>query len=339
MNHESPHNILLSICLPTYNQPEEVSAFLKSVVPQLTEEVEVVIWDDSPARATEEAIKKYTEKGCIRYFRGVESGLKGIDYAVIGLLKEAKGKYAWTFGDEILEAGAIARVLSLLKEYPDLALIWVNSRSQECDAVAVDFGGDKFFRDADEVLEQIGTELSFISATIFNRAKALQGAASAEKYISTTFVHIYFVLTAISRGGRYYLLHHPYVVSPTKGDAFNFNFNKDVFKVYADDLYRIMTSTDFKGRLGRRAIRKALAVQLGGLWRGILVARARGITANLGSSSPKIPLLLKHFWSYPETWIAVPLLLLPHSIDRVLYRIYKKIFRRTRAPRHVWKGH
>lgn len=337
MNHR---DILLSICLPTYNQPEAVVAFLESVVPQLTDEVEIVIWDDSPARATEEAVRKYQPRsGHIRYFRGVESGLKGIDYAVIGMLKEAKGKYAWTFGDEVLEKGAIAKVLALLKQYSDIALIWVNSRSQECAAVAVDFGGDKFFRDADEVLEQIGTELSFISATIFDRKKALEGITLAEKYIGTTFVHIYFVMTAISRGGQYYLLSYPYVVSPTKGDEFNFNFNKDVFKVYADDLYRIMTSTDFKGRLGRRAIRKALAVQLGGLWRGILVARARGITTNLGSPSPKIPLLLKHFWSYPETWIAVPLLLLPHSVDRALYRIYKKIFRRTRAPRHVWKGH
>lgn len=335
MSYETNENILLSVCLPTYNQPEAVAAFLESAMPQLTPEIEIVIWDDSPGVMTEEVVKRYTEEGRVRYFRGLERGLKGIDYAVIGLLREAKGKYVWTFGDEILEAGAIARVRSLLKEHPDLALIWVNSRSQECAAVAVDFGGDKFFRDADEVLEQIGTELSFISATIFNRAKALQGAASAEKYISTTFVHIYFVLTAISRGGQYYLLHHPYVVSPTKGDEFNFNFNKDVFKVYADDLYRIMTSVDFRGRLGRRAIRKALAVQLGGLWRGILVARARGITANLGSFSPKIPLLLKHFWSYPETWIAVPLLLLPRWLDRALYRVYKKIFMRTRAPRHL----
>lgn len=325
-SHTQNGNILVSICLVTFNQPEAILAFLESAVPQLTNETEIVIWDDSPSRETEKEVKKFAHVKNIIYFRGVTDGLAGIDRAVIATLKNARGKFAWTFGDEILEAGAIQKVLSVIKKYPDLVFIFMNSRSSGYDSTAFNFTSDRFFRDANDVLETIGTELSFISATIFDRKKALEGAGSAEKYIGTSFVHSYFVLTAMSHDGLLYCVSHPFVVAcSTKPDDFAFNFNKDVFKVYIIDLFQIFNSPDFKGCFSRASIRVALADMFGGIWRGVLVARARGITANLGSNSPKIRPIVRNFWSYPEILIAVPLLALPRSVDRLLYRFYKKL--------------
>src|ERR1051325_4519787 len=129
VREEAPRNMLLSICLPTYNQPKAVHDFLESVASQLTPEVEIVIVDDGRGNATEEIVKKYKDIGRIVYAKGEGGGgLDGIDRAVVATIEKAQGKYVWTFGDEVLEPGAIEKVTKLLKTNPDIALVWMNSR-------------------------------------------------------------------------------------------------------------------------------------------------------------------------------------------------------------------
>lgn len=325
---DQPSEILLSICFPTYNQPEAATAFLESVRPQLTPEVEILILDDSPDECTRKAVAPYLDDR-IQYSRGEGGSLKGLDRALLVLLERARGRYVWTFGDEILENGAIQKILSLLKTHPDLSLIWVNSRDENNTSIAFDFKEDRFFRDADEMIEVIGMELTFISATVFNRAKALKGLRLAEKYIGTTYVHIYLVLTAMSQGGRFYFVNHPYVVGVVKPPEFQYNFNKNVFKVTTEDLFRVVNSPDFKGKFSRKSIRRFLSVQFGRIWRGVLVARALGHKNDYASFSSKISTFLKYYWNFPEIFLAVPLLCFPPFLDRFFYRLYRKIFSKT----------
>ena len=59
-------NIILSICLATYNQPDKVERFFESLIPQLTLEIasqiEIVVRDDSAGLETENLIKNYSKK-------------------------------------------------------------------------------------------------------------------------------------------------------------------------------------------------------------------------------------------------------------------------------------
>lgn len=52
------NNILLSICILTYNQFEKIKRFLLSIESQITPEIEIVIQDDS----TDDKSKKLVEK-------------------------------------------------------------------------------------------------------------------------------------------------------------------------------------------------------------------------------------------------------------------------------------
>ena len=201
---------LLSICIPTYNQPEAAKRLLENIAPQLTSEVEVVVRDDSTNSETERIVKEFQKKFLIRYFHGKKGGL---DVAIIFLTQEAKGKYVWWFGDDLMDDGAIDAVLDKIRRYPNISLLYVNSRQTTDKIPSLKFGQDDFFKSRDEVIEEVVDMLGFITATILKRDEAISGIEEAEKRIGTAWVCLYLVLHVLSQGGRYYFLSKPYVLS------------------------------------------------------------------------------------------------------------------------------
>ena len=101
---------LLSICIATYNQPQEMTSLLSSLEKQVTPEVEVVIRDDSPNEETRKIIEQYQKSFPIRYIKGEKIGL---DRVIIDITKKATGKYVWWFGDDELVDGAVEYILEI----------------------------------------------------------------------------------------------------------------------------------------------------------------------------------------------------------------------------------
>ena len=52
------NSIKLSLCIPTYNRPEEFKRMLSGVLPQLNNQVEVVVRDDSQTPETKNIFDK-----------------------------------------------------------------------------------------------------------------------------------------------------------------------------------------------------------------------------------------------------------------------------------------
>ena len=315
------NNILLSICIPTYNQPQKVKRLLKSLLPQISPEVEIIVCDDSSNFETENIIKEYLGKTSIKYkYFKKEKG--GLDRAIIFLTKEAKGRYVWWLGDDVLSEGAIKKVLWLIKQYLDISFIYVNSGSFNNSQPALKLGEDKFFKDKNQVLEEITDLLGYISATIFKREKAFSGIELSKKHIGSAWVCLYLILYVISQEGRFYYLSKPYVLGdaklPDKPSWY------DGFQVFAVNFFYIIQ--EFKDKFDKRSIKKALADNFHGIWKGIFVYRAKGYTTGLGSRTPKLPILFKLYWNFFEFWIALPFLILPRFIVRPMYKIYKLFF-------------
>jgi hypothetical protein len=70
-----------------------------------------------------------------------------------------------------------------------------------------------------------------------------------------------------------------------------------------------------------------LANKFGRAWRAVIVERALGFHTGFASPSPKIKKMAKLYWSYPEFYIALPLMLMPRPILRMFYVLYKGIIR------------
>lgn len=322
-----PNKTILSICLPTYNQPDSVRAFFLSVQHQLTPEVEILIRDDSPNDETSAIVKELSARlpVSIRYFKGEKSKVGGYDKALLFLTKQAAGKYVWWYGDDVMAGDAIARIISLTKKHPNLSFIWLNARdiNNEKDP-GFDLGGDKLFKSGSEIFATNVGLLGFPSATVLKREEALGGIDGAEKFIGTTLVGYYLVLHVISQNREACFIQEPCLLSHPKpaGEVRWY----DSFEVHAVNYHII--AQEFKNKFDHNSFKKGLADQFGRIWRAVIVERALGLKTGFASFSPKIVPMTKLYWSYPEFWIALPLFLTPRFVLKFFYRIYKVVFKK-----------
>ena len=311
MERTSP---ILSICLMTYNQPEATLRFLKSISAQITSEVELVIKDDSSNDETEKIVNEFKKKIPIRYFHGEK---KGIDYAVIFLTENARGKYIWWFGNDVMREGAIGEISNILKKNSEISFLLANYQAYNNSEPAYLQKNDFFFKNRNEVLEFAVGNLGFITVTIFEREKAITGIEKSKKYLKSAFVNLYLVLHVLSQEGKLYFLSTPYIENyPNLPDEVNPNG----FEVFGVNLFNIVS--EFRGKFSRRSMRKMLAKNFSYVWRGVLVRWVTGYESPKGIRWQ----MFKIYWSFPEFWLAFPALISPLWLNKLFYQIYKIFF-------------
>lgn len=131
---------LVSIGIPTYNNPEGLRRTLQSVANQTYKEIEVIVSDNcSPGEETQKVIQEFTErKFTFQHYRQSEN--KGATFNFKFLLKKATGKYfVWAADDDewdntFIETG----VKSLLEN--DFFQAWF------CSYDVVDMSGRLFMK-------------------------------------------------------------------------------------------------------------------------------------------------------------------------------------------------
>ena len=226
-----------------------------------------------------------------------------------------------------MRPGAIARVLDLVKRHPQISFIWANFDYANAGAPAV-MREDGFFRNGDEVIETLGTNIGLLSTLIFHRASAMPALDLAKKHIvGFSFAGLVPIFHILSGTGKFYFLRGPYVLcNPISLDEIKQITTKtgiiknEAFNVYGVDFYSIVK--EFDGKFSRRAIRKILTVNFASLWRGMLVGWVGGWDTPRG----KLWKMFRLYWSFPEFWIAFPAFLMPLWLSRWLYKIYKIFF-------------
>jgi glycosyltransferase involved in cell wall biosynthesis len=323
-------SIKLSLCIPTYNRPEEFRRMFSNVISQITDDVEVVIRDDSNTSETKNIFDELVRGRNInkQYHVGEKIGL---DAASLFLIECAKGEFVWLFSDddELLDDG-IAEVLSIINANPDLSAIWANFDSDLPSGIAVKNKESGFFQSGSELLEVVGTGIGLISTQIFRRKEGLLGFEIAKKYIlGFSFVSTAVYLSVIAGPGRSYFLNGPYILChPTTPDEIIKITNRtgeiinNGFRVYGVEFHNIVR--EFDGKFNPKSIRKLLSVNFGSLWRGMVVGYAGG----WDTPRNKRLQMLKIYWSYWECWIALTLLCLPRFLIKIFYKIYKIFYTR-----------
>ena len=328
----------LSICLPTYNQADELEKLLNSILPQVTSEVEIVVRDDSTNSDTENLVREFSRRVPIRYFHGVK---EGIDKAVIFLVEQARGDFVWWIGDEIVLPGGVGKVLKVINDHPDTSFIWANFFISQTKKLTIDLPESGFFKDRDEILDKAVVGLGFISATIFRRNLAMTGIEGSKKYFGTEFSNLYLILHVLSQPGKYYYIREPVIVNyPATVDELkkatvkNGEIHNRAFEVFGLSFSEILRQ--FEGPFSSSAVNMAIKRSFGQTWRGMLVSWVGGWDTPKG----KRIRMLKYFWKFPEAWVAFVAFLIPLPINRVLFKIYKIFFsqRRFRFGKNRWKG-
>lgn len=111
---------IISIIIPVYNRENYVSRLLKSLIPQLSNEMEVIIVDDGSTDKTLQVCENFArEVPCIRVIQKQNGGVSSARN--LGLDK-AKGLYiSFVDSDDELEIDAYKKLINIVKSYqPDI---------------------------------------------------------------------------------------------------------------------------------------------------------------------------------------------------------------------------
>lgn len=325
---ENEKSFLLSICVPTYNRPEELSRMLDGLLPQLNQNVELVFRDDSSNSDTQEVIRSRLEESqnCYQYYKGEKIGL---DAASLFLLQKAKGDFVWYFSDDDeVDSSAVKEILKIISNNPNLSSIWVNFYNDLAQKIAINDQASRLVKDGSEILDIVGNALGLVSTQIFRRELGLNGLNLATRHIKGfSFASTAIFLFVLAESKYHYFSAKPLIiVHPTTVEEIKTITTKTGsvvnpgFEVYGVNFYEIVR--EFDGKFPSKSIRKLLARNFLSTWKGMYVGWIGGWDTPKGKKMK----MLRYYWSYPTFWIAIFLFNLPVWLNRFFYRCYKVFF-------------
>lgn len=193
--------IRLSICIATFKRGDYIGETLASIVPQLTDEVEVVVFDGASPDDTAAVVAGLAaDHPQLRYVRAGRNS--GVDADFDKAVDLATGEHVWLFtDDDTLAPGAVAAVLAeLANGNPDLLVVDAEVRDINLDRVfeqsRLKVEGRRDYRpeDRDVFMADAGNALSFIGCVIIRRSAWLARERAA--YYGTLFVHVGVIFQA-----------------------------------------------------------------------------------------------------------------------------------------------
>lgn len=241
----------LSICIPTYNRAEYISATLDSILNQCCEGVEVVISDNASVDNTEIIIEEYIKKfSNIKYIRQ-EINL-GADLNFLEVVKHANGKYCWLLGsDDHLVDGSLGLVLNEITECND---IYIGNRIN-CDRFMKPINTECFvnhnnnlhynltnrneFIDYLNKSNSLAATFSYLSSIIFKKSK-WDNTIFDISFNGCAYSHVFMLFSFIEQGAKLKYVNSALVYNRGGNDSFLTNKKLDRFLLDIDGYIKII---------------------------------------------------------------------------------------------------
>lgn len=207
--------MFISICIPSYNRAEFLAPLLNSIYEQSyakgNDDFEVIICEDvSPQR--EQIISEYNkfiESNNVKNLRLVlnEENL-GYDKNLRNCISQAQGKFCMIMGnDDLLNAGALDTVVSVLKTNPDIVLAtrayaWFKDDPEKlCDTVR-HLPESKLFEPGLDAIRFFFRRVGVISGFIVNAKMACDIAT--DRFDGHLYYQMYLAGMLLTQGQGYY---------------------------------------------------------------------------------------------------------------------------------------
>ncbi len=231
------NDVLLSICIPTYNREQYLSSTLDSIVSQLDDctrnRVEICISDNASLDGTESLVAEYKIKHPhIVYHRWQEN--MGADRNYLKVAEIASGEYCWLFGsDDVMVDGAIRLVISELETKPDIVvyeraesdhLLSGEPVSSSWTALPGNYDFDSL-RERSHFLNYIsscrsfGGLFSYLSVIVFSN-KRWRSIAHKDRFVGSAYVHVHILLEMLRQGAVFHYRHTVVVLCRMGNDSF-----------------------------------------------------------------------------------------------------------------------
>lgn len=158
--------VLLSICIPTYNRCDLLRENLIRLVRQVDEvlesKVEILVSNNSSTDETDKMVKALICDGKQIIYNKNKENL-GPDKNFLKCIDLARGEYVWILGDDdYLKDGAIKKVISILQNN-QLGLLHIQTGDQNNDLIC------NVYNSQEDFLKDVSFWLTYISGNIFNK--------------------------------------------------------------------------------------------------------------------------------------------------------------------------
>lgn len=166
----------LSIAIPTYNRVYFLKETLKSILPQMAPQLEIVISDNGSTDNTLEMLKEYPQVRVV----GFKSN-QGIDHNIVNVIQCSLGEYVFLFSDDdILLPFSLDKILEEIETMSPV-MICLNhfafkNHNLNCRQPPFLSTKRKRFSSGSAFFKSAG--LGFLSSLIFKRQEALQYVSS-----------------------------------------------------------------------------------------------------------------------------------------------------------------
>jgi glycosyltransferase involved in cell wall biosynthesis len=184
----------LSICIATYNRAGYIGETLDSILPQLDEDIELLVVDGASTDNTENIVRAYAKKKSnIRYIRLSKKG--GVDQDYDKSVEFARGEFCWLFtDDDLLKPGAISAVVEAIKTGYGFIVLNAEVRNNDLSVILqsrrVSLQSNKIYINSEMENLFIDTVnyLSYIGAVIIRRN--IWMSRDRLSYFGTEFIHV-----------------------------------------------------------------------------------------------------------------------------------------------------
>lgn len=197
----------LSICIATYNRGSVIGETLECILPQLSDECELVIADGASPDNTQAVVESYQARSPhLRYVRLSEKG--GVDQDYCKCVEAAQGEFCWLMtDDDVIVPDAVELILSKLRDGLDLVVVNASAHtedfSQTLSERRLNVYEDRVFTKAEfaDFAAVTGQLLSFIGAVVIRRS--VFQSREKEPYFGTEFIHIGVMFQKVLEGDVY----------------------------------------------------------------------------------------------------------------------------------------
>ena len=327
-------DILLSICVPTFNRAISLERTLGMIISQMDgyeSIIEVVILDNCSPDDTEEVARQYAEKyNYIRYYKNHEN--IGFDRNVDSVIKKSSGEFVWILADDdYIEQNSIGKIINVIVNNSEANFILLNYALYKDDfktfvsnsrvnalsnCIAID--GNDFYSKA--VFAN-----SFVSSNVFRRASWVN--AKPDQYYDTGWIHFY-VARDILLDSKSYIISDRIVRQGRDISRLRIR-SRTEYDIYMKVFFEFLT---FVYQLPQKGYNKSIYVLGKKLFKGETLRQIVFLKISLSNYDLKyfftIAYRMINYYKFDISFwvIDLPVLFLPNNFIRSMYNFAKPMY-------------
>ncbi len=327
---DNEQEILLSICIPTYNRDKYLDLCLSQILKQIKpfeNIIEILVSNNCSTDDTDTVVAKYMTEGYkINYIKNSEN--IGADRNVLNCMKLAKGKYFWFFGDDdVLLDDKLESIVHIINEHTPgiiyLSNFWFDN-NYNTHLTKYDLKENKYtvYTEIQTFLKKLNYWSTFGTGNIVNKS-LLPVNFDYEKYLHTNLNHVHWVITSAIKTPKNVIV-TSIIIACKGGNTGGYK----LFTTFSTNFNKIMSEVANAHGIKNDFIKYTNNKLITDFFPQFIIVRRKVFNKEFLQEKNISQILLSNYKYYYRFWfINVPLFILPRIGLSVYARLATKIFR------------